>query len=216
MIRQNSGLPYYPPLNDNQSFFNWRYLFQSDRNIMNILLRGILIIFIVISFSSSQIVADYEFEINQNASHTEIKSIFVEDISNIKQSNTIVDWEKRILKSGFDLVTRSKIEAIVNEQALQLSGLTDNDRIYKVGQIVGADAVLFVKEYIIDEFSGMWQYEIQLVAVNTSQVLFISSYTAFMTRAEHLKLLKVNDYEVLHEWFGSIIDTYRNEAKKFN
>lgn len=169
---------------------------------------------IFVSLSFSQRVADFEFDINQNAIHTEIKSIFVEDISNKKLPNTTTEWEKRILKSGFDLVTRNKIEAIVNEQALQLSGLTDNDKIYKVGKIVGADAVLFVEDYIIDEFSSMWQYEIQLVAVNTTQVLFISNFTAFMTHAEHLKLLNENDYELLQEWFGTILDIYKNKAKK--
>jgi len=89
---------------------------------------------------------DSPMAVNMNCDHERIKTIFVivdhtipEFYANFYQSS----WENALLEAGYNVITRSKIEAILDEQRLSLVGLTNEQMMSKVGKLVEADGILF-------------------------------------------------------------------------
>lgn len=55
-----------------------------------------------------------------------------------------VDFEKELLKGGFDVIDRTFIEQIITEQSMSMTGLTEEKSYIEVGKIVGAEGVLYL------------------------------------------------------------------------
>jgi hypothetical protein len=53
-------------------------------------------------------------------------------------------YESALLKIGFNVITRSKINTLMEEQAFIVSGAVTQEQALKIGKIAAADAVLFI------------------------------------------------------------------------
>src|SRR5271169_2871767 len=113
---------------------------------MRFIASGFFIFCSLINFAQAQ-----EVITNKHLNLSEIKTVFIEVDPDVKlevfdKQNYINSWksnyESLLLKAGFNVIARDKIESILKEQKLKMAGLTRNEIIYKAGEIAGADAIL--------------------------------------------------------------------------
>ena len=125
--------------------------------------------------------------VNPRANHDGIGTVFVSgDHPNL--------WQEVLIESGYNVVDRSKIETIINEQALSLAGLSKEDQNFKVGEIIGADAFILTKR-TANTFGtiGSWEDEVKMLSIKTGEILFISNYTSAYSGVEGMA-------QVINDW----------------
>lgn len=110
--------------------------------------------------------------VNSKAIHNGIETIVV-------MGDSPSRWQKVIMESGYNIVDRSKIETIIDEQKLSLAGLSKEAQGVKVGELVGADAILLT-EITANTLSSirLFTEEAKLVSVKTGEILFIANFNA--------------------------------------
>lgn len=112
---------------------------------------------------SQELSFDTDFIFNENADHSNINTIFIAD------SVDMYEWEIALLKNNYNVIDRSKINLILNEQRLKLSGLTQTEKNLKIGQLVDADA--FLTSHIKEDYLFATIY-IKLISVESGEILF--------------------------------------------
>lgn len=105
-----------------------------------------------------------ELVVNHKADHNNIINIIVMD-----SKGNPAEWEMQLIKQGYDVITRNKIDLIINEKALQFSGLAEDDTYYKAGELIGANAILEIKRKMLVK------YTLRLISTKTGQILFIAN-----------------------------------------
>lgn len=134
------------------------------------MIRAWLIILIIISSIS----AEEELIVNQFANHNSIKTIFV--VTSDSDNELLVNsWEKKLLEVGYNVVSRNKILVLLDEHQLAMAGISNS---IKIGEIVGADAVLFVDAKVnnSDPNSFAQRTDIKLISISTGEILMIAEY----------------------------------------
>ena len=104
----------------------------------------VLICLIVISHSAYPLV---DFHLNPKADLTKYKRIAVlgfNDTTNAPGSgNVVADLiASELMKKGYEVVERSRIEMILSEQKLRLSGIIDTSTAIRLGEILEVDAIV--------------------------------------------------------------------------
>lgn len=106
--------------------------------------RSLTCVLFILSIGYSQ--DDSPMVVNINCDHNSINTIFVvvdptipDYYSHFYQSS----WENALLKAGYNIITRSKIDAILDEQGLAMAGLTNEQMMEKIGKLIEADGILF-------------------------------------------------------------------------
>jgi len=130
--------------------------------------------YIVLLILISPILAEEELIINQHADHSIINSVFVITLNSNDAEGQM--WEKKLLEVGYNVLSRDKIEVLFEEHQLAMSGLTNS---IKIGELVGADAVLFVDSKVNDNDSPnnfAQNVEIKLISISTGEILMIGEY----------------------------------------
>ncbi|MBN2105471.1 hypothetical protein JW835_15640 [bacterium] len=113
----------------------------------------------------------YELIINQKTDHMVIDPVFVHNKVKDDVYGFVHAWEKALLKNGFNLITRTKINALLEERKLNMSGLTEDEKIYKIGEVVGANSVLFF-DFGMEGIQNQKLLEkVQLISIN-GEILF--------------------------------------------
>lgn len=84
-------------------------------------------------------------------------------------------YELYLLKNGFDIVERSKVKRLLDEQKFSTSGLTDNEKTYKIGKLLEADAILFIR--ITWYADGDYDEHLKLVDVVTGRSVCIGKFS---------------------------------------
>ncbi len=94
-----------------------------------------------------------DITINPNADHGGIKTLLLAALEGSGEVTVRewMEWERILLESGYDVVNRDRVDAILNEHALAQSGLSDNAVFLKGAELVGADGVLFVGIYVMPQ-----------------------------------------------------------------
>lgn len=77
-------------------------------------------------------------------------------------------YEKALLECGLNVIARSKINSIIDEQRLSITGLFDHKQAYKVGKLASADAILFVT--VRESIDSTYTESIRLVNTSTGQI----------------------------------------------
>jgi hypothetical protein len=145
---------------------------------------------------------------------SDIKTVFVDVDANEKldvfdKQNYIESgkslYESLLLKAGFNVITRDKIENILKEQSLNMAGLTRNEIMYKAGEIAGADAILFVRWTLYSDDS--FDEEAKLVLVKSGEIALVGHFSSN-------KKVKPNQMrEKLINNFSAAIDRFKKKAK---
>ena len=120
---------------------------------MATLLRYCLVAIILLA---SESVAQ-EISCKKNTGSTEIRKILVdaETPSNLAALGDddpaayMQSWKERyelyLLKNGIDVIERNKIKRLLEEQKFNAAGLTNSETINKIGKLLEADAILFLR-----------------------------------------------------------------------
>lgn len=142
----------------------------------------ITFIFFVCSFFIIDVASS--LMINRNIDHSKIRTIFVViDNVNLKDEAPLDDhmdnltiwqefYEGYLLDVGFNVITRSKINALLEEQKLSASGVVTEEEAYRIGKIVAADAVLFVNVRLMG--SETWE-AVRLIKVDTGEIALFAN-----------------------------------------
>lgn len=104
----------------------------------------VLVCLIVMSHSAYPLV---DFYLNPKADLTKYKKIAVfefNDATNAPGSgNVVADLiASELMKKGYEVVERSRIEMIIREQKLRISGLIDTSTAIQLGEILEVDAIV--------------------------------------------------------------------------
>ncbi|MGB7569929.1 MAG: CsgG/HfaB family protein, partial [Chitinivibrionales bacterium] len=135
-----------------------------------------LIFFIGMSYGEDSII------VNTQIDHFSIRTVFVNVDIALAAHSPLGDsakdsdlwqqiYETLLLMHKFNVITRSKINSLLDEQKLSISGLTNEKESYKIGKLVSADAVLFVT-VIESSDSTVWE-TIRLIKVETGEIAFM-------------------------------------------
>lgn len=176
----------------------------------------IYIAILSIPLFSQEVIQNGDLIVNIRADHNSIRSIFVVANSMFITNRGTMDysddirriWERNLLKSGYDVITRDEMEHIIQEQSLTLSGLIEEDQAIKIGKIVGADAVLFIEDsgilYVISDslFQSPKDIKTKLLSISTGQILFISDYYCWDS-------LDFNEEKKLWDWVNNLFVQYK-------
>ncbi|MBD3223742.1 MAG: hypothetical protein GF313_03385 [Caldithrix sp.] len=101
-------------------------------------------------------------------------------------------WENRLPDllsadlAGFDgiiILERGKLEDVINEQKLALTGLVDSSTAQEVGKLMNAE---FIVNGTIERFSDQYRIDARLIRVKTGET---HVETVFSGNAEHLNLM---------------------------
>jgi len=121
---------------------------------------------------------------NKNTNAKEIKSLFVdiEPNSNIpnpyNNESYLKSWtsvyEEMLLRNGFNVISRDKIDAVINEKKLSMAGPTRNESMYKAGKLVGGDGILFVRVAFLND--STFREEARLISVKSGKIYFSGSF----------------------------------------
>jgi hypothetical protein len=137
----------------------------------------LLFISFAFSFSGDSLI------VNKHLNHSSIISAFV-IIDEFSIQNAPLDstmnlsfwqeiYEETLLKQGYNVITRSKIAAILDEQKLSLSGLTTEKDSYKIGKLISADAVLFVN--VRESSEGTIWESVRLIKIDTGEIALMGT-----------------------------------------
>lgn len=123
---------------------------------------------------------------NKNVNVKEIKSLFVdiEPNNNIPNpydnENYVKSWtsvyEEILLRDGFNVISRDKINAIINDEKLSMAGPARNESIYKAGKLAGSSGVLFVRAAFSDD--STYREEVRLVSIKSGKIYFTGAFVS--------------------------------------
>ncbi|MFH1824974.1 MAG: CsgG/HfaB family protein [Candidatus Firestonebacteria bacterium] len=106
-------------------------------------------------------------------------------------------FENYLIKSKrFNVIERNNLKNILNEQKLQLTGLTNPEDAVKVGQILNAKKILFGE---IGKYEEKYVFGIRIVDVETSKVIYSNE----------------ENIDNLDDFADSIIETVNKITKHF-
>ena len=96
------------------------------------------------------------------------------------ESITYTAYEEYFLKLGFDLLERDKIEAVLNELALSMTGLVNEESAAEVGNLLGAEGVCLIEVKTIDgeamippdPSASLRSESFKVIKVETGQIAF--------------------------------------------
>jgi len=136
------------------------------------------------------------FTISKVANHGTIKTVFI--LSDIK-TNSLTIFEETLLMSNLNLVDRSKILNIIDEQTLELAGLSETSKAIKAGRLAGADAYFdFNYSFFLFDLS----IKIKLISVTTGEVLLLYKIDFDETR-------NIDVDKILYKRFTYMLNRYK-------
>lgn len=143
-----------------------------------------------------------EMVVNPKANHVGIETIVV-----VGDGPSI--WQGVLIGSGYNTVDRSKIESIINEQAIYMAGLSKEAQSIKAGELVGADAILLTKSSRESYMNIVYKIEeAKLISIGTGEVLFIANLDKERNYKFDPDLSSV--IRGIAMWREGIFDQYRN------
>lgn len=98
-----------------------------------------------------------EINCNKNTASTEIRKILVDaetpsNLAALGDDDPIAymqSWKERyelyLLNNGIDVIERNKMKRLLEEQQFNATGLTNSETINKLGKLLDADAILFLR-----------------------------------------------------------------------
>lgn len=168
-------------------------------------------------------------------------------IANFSNESTWQDLDKGlsddllalfIKTKRFDIVERNKLDSVLKEQELQLTGLVNTADVVKVGQLIGARYTIFgaitsangshteteqtkkltdssgkeyYKDYIVTKFTGQVTIDARLVDITTGEEIMAKTVTG--TASEETQREK-EDKSFLQSFLAAIVSGDTEEAKQ--
>jgi len=85
-------------------------------------------------------------------------------------------YESQFLNYGFDVVERNKIEKVLEELGLSMTGLISEEAAVKTGKLVGAKSICLIDMITVDGKSdptiAFYQESFKVIKVETGQIAF--------------------------------------------
>ncbi len=109
-----------------------------------------------------------EFSHNKNTDPTAVKKIAVVPlVMSDKVEGAVLGgcWETELMGLGYGVIERGNIETILSEQGLSLTGATSAEQSAKIGELLGAEGIVFGSGQSIE-------HSIKLVNAKTAQTLW--------------------------------------------
>ncbi len=165
---------------------------------------------------------ELSFVVSENADHRNIKNVFV-SISDETGESARTNWEEILLENGYNVITRSKIEMIMKEQKMSISGLSNE---IEIGELIGADAIFLVDSYsttleLEDTNSIICYPKIKIISVKTGEILMIASAysgaTFYRHKADNTNAFMEeleNSNAKLDLWRNTLIPRYKKKVSK--
>jgi len=123
------------------------------------------------------------------------------------ENNGLKDSEVRILTDrlqselvqvgGYKLVERQKIDKILKEQNLHLSGIIDEEHLIHIGQMLGAELIVIGN---IGKLENIYTISARLVNVETSEIFLSANYD---TGNDISNLLTIGMENIARQLYGS-------------
>ena len=119
-----------------------------------------LLLFIGLAFAQDVTIAVFDFENNGLKPHE------------VRQLSTRLESEL-VKNGGFKVVERSKIDEILKEQKLQMSGIIDKKYLIDIGEMLGAELIVLGS---VGEFGGLYTITARLVDIESGQITKSADY----------------------------------------
>lgn len=148
-----------------------------------------------------------DFVINKTIKHDPLKNILL-----LCDSLYVSEWEKIILNNKYNLIDRSQIKFILDENKLKQSGISSEEYLNNACKITGVDAILIIKIRLYDNYYK--DYCANLISVKTGENLFVSTFWSMLVDNSKESTIKV--HSKLENWKNDLFIKYQTEKVKYN